>query len=407
MRLINRKINKYFLEKRFFTFKKNFSFLKKIINDTYAEINLSTLRKNFEAIKKYAGRNSDKGKKICSIVKANAYGHGMNEIAKALLDYGTDYLGTANYSESIELHDYFKKNTKKQFSLLCLGILTENGKFFEEIIKRKIEVTVSDIKIAGYLNDYAKGFNKKINIQIKADTGMNRIGFPADSLKEAVRKLKTFGNLNIKGIFSHFAESENAKSGFSLKQIALFKQLIKESEDSGFKFELKHICNTGGILNFNDPEFNMVRPGISLYGYYPEIGRPKKEIGISPVMTLKSKVSQLKTVDKNVSISYGRKYITKRKTRIASIPVGYGDGYPRLLTGKSKILINKKFYKVSGTICMDWILSDVGKESSVSVNDEVILFGRDLPADEPARLCGMIPYEILCGVSSRVQRVYV
>lgn len=381
--------------------------MKKIINDTYAEVNLSILRKNFEAVKRYSERNSGKGKKICSIVKANAYGHGMNEVAKSLLESGTDYLGTANYSESIELHDYLKKSGKKNYSLLCLGILTEKGKYFEEIVKRKIEVTVSDVKIAVYLNDYAKSLNKIIDIQIKADTGMNRIGFPAEHAYEAIRKLKTLRNLNIKGIFSHFAESENADSGFSLKQIMEFKQLIRETEQNLLKFELKHICNTGGILNYNDPEFNMVRPGISLYGYYPDKTKLKKDIGIKPVMTLKSKVSQLKTVNKNLSVSYGRKYYTNRKTRIASVPAGYGDGYPRLLSGKSKILINKKLYRISGTICMDWILSDVGLKSKVSVNDEVILFGRDYTADELGKLCGMIPYEILCGVSSRVQRVYV
>ena len=381
--------------------------MKKIINDTYAEINKSILRKNFDIIKKYSERNSGKGKKICSIVKANAYGHGMNEIAKTLLEYGTDYLGTANYSESIELHDYLKKSGKKNFSLLCLGILTEKRKYFEEIVKRKIEVTVSDVKVAGYLNDFAKSRNKVINIQIKTDTGMNRIGFPADQAYEAVRKLKTFRNLNISGIFSHFAESENTDSGFSLKQITKFKQLIREAEQNLIKFKLKHICNTAGILNYNDPEFNMVRPGISLYGYYPDRKWLKTDIGLKPVMTLKSKVSQLKTVKKNESVSYGRKYFTVKKTRIASVPIGYGDGYPRLLSGKSKILINKKFYGISGTICMDWILSDVGLKSNVSVNDEVILFGRDLMADELGKLCGMIPYEILCGVSSRVQRVYV
>jgi len=381
--------------------------LKKITNDTYAEINLGKLRRNFEIIKNYSRKNSAQRKKICSIVKANAYGHGMNETAEALLHYGTDYLGTANYSESIELHDYLIKKRKRKFLLLCLGILTEKGKYFNDITKRNIEVTIADITTAGYLNDFARSRNRIVDIQIKIDTGMNRIGFLCEDAFEAVRALTGFKNLNIKGVFSHFAESENPGSSYSKKQIYKFKRFIKEAEHNLIKFELKHICNTGGILNFNDPEFNMVRPGISLYGYYPDRKKLTKDIGIKPVMTLKSKVSQIKTVEKNESISYGRKYFTKKKTKVASIPAGYGDGYPRLLSGKSKVIINRKTYNVSGTVCMDWILTDTGLNSGIKVNDKVILFGEDYGADRLGELCGMIPYEILCGVSSRVQRVYV
>lgn len=381
--------------------------MKKNINDTYAEINLSTLRNNYEAVKKYAGINSGGRMKICSIVKANAYGHGMKEIGRFLSQYGTDYLGTANYSESIELHDYIKKHTKKKFNLLCLGILSEKEKFFEDIVKRNFEVTISDYRIAVMLNDYAGSRNKKITVQIKIDSGMNRIGFVLNDAYRIIAGLKNLKHLTVKGIYSHFAESENPDSKFSLKQLNCFKNLIREAEHNIMKFELKHICNTGGILNFNDPFFNMVRPGISLYGYYPDRKKIFKEIGIKPVMTLKSKVSLLKTSDKNQSISYGRKYFTKKKTKIASVPAGYGDGYPRNLTGKSKILINKKFYGISGTVCMDWIMADLGPDTKVKVNDEVILFGEKYTANDLSDICGMIPYEILCGVSSRVQRVYI
>lgn len=186
-----------------------------------------------------------------------------------------------------------------------------------------------------------------------------------------------------------------------------FKNFVKEVEHNLTKIELKHISNSGGILNYNDPFFNMARPGISLYGYYPDRKKAVKDIGINPVMTLKSKVSFIKDLDKNQSISYGRKYFTKKKTKIASIPIGYGDGYPRQLTNKSKVLINGKYYKTVGTVCMDWIMADIGNNSGVNVNDEVILFGKKYPAYKLSDITGTIPYEITCNISSRVQRIYV
>lgn len=384
----------------------NFSPNANKINDTYAEINLRQLRKNFEIIKNHVNIKRDKRVKICSIIKANAYGHGMNEIGKALADVGTDYLGTADYRESMILNDYLKARSKKKIPILCLGVLTES-KLFEEIISRNIEVTIADFKIASILNNFARGKNKKIDVQIQIDSGINRTGFLLKNAYEAVSKIKNLTYLNIKGIYSHFATSEISDDLYAKKQLTGFKTIVKELEANVIKFELKHICNTGGILNYNDKYFNMVRPGISLYGYYPDRKRLIKDLGIKPVMTLKSKVSFIKELTKNQSISYGRKYFTKRKSQIASIPVGYGDGYSRLLTNKSKVLINGIFFKTVGTICMDWTMSELGNNSGVKVNDEVILFGEDYPADNLSDIIKTIPYEITCKVSSRVQRIYV
>ena len=224
---------------------------------------------------------------------------------------------------------------------------------------------------------------------------------------EAVKKINKLGNLNIKGIYSHFATSEVPDNSYALKQVGEFKMLIKELEMNEKQFELKHISNTGGILNFHDKFFNMVRPGISFYGYYPDVRKLKKDIGIRPVMTLKSKVSYIKELDKDQSISYGRNYFTKKKTMIASIPVGYGDGYSRLLTNKAKVYINGRLYPVVGTVCMDWIMVEIGNNSGIKVNDEVILFGSEYPADNLSGIIGTIPYEIICNIASRVQRVYI
>jgi len=384
----------------------NFNSYKRKINDTFAEINLKVLKKNFDAVKKYANRSRKNNVKICAIVKANAYGHGMNEIGNALSEYGADYLGTADYSESIILSDHLKKFSKKKIPVLCLGNLTETETFFEDIISRNIIVTIADVNIAKMLNRYAKSRNKKINVQIQVDSGINRIGILLKHAYESVQIINSLSNLGIRGIYSHFATSEIQDHPYALKQLKNFKALVKELEQNVMKFELKHICNTGGILNYNDTFFNMVRPGISLYGYYPDRKKVVKDIGIKPVMTLKSKVKFIKELGKSQSISYGRKYFTKRKTKIASVPIGYGDGYSRLLTNKSSVVINGKVYRTAGTVCMDWVMAELGNNSGVKVNDEVILFGKEYPADNLSDLMGTIPYEITCNISSRVQRIY-
>ncbi|MEP7145665.1 MAG: alanine racemase [bacterium] len=376
-----------------------------IINDTYAEINLTILKKNFETVKKYSNKDPLNPVKICSIIKADGYGHGMKEIGRFLAENGTDYLGTADYSESIKLSDHLKKNSLQKVPILCLGLLTEK-KFLGEIITRKIEVSIADIKSAAMLNGFAKANNKKVNVQLQIDSGINRTGFSINDAYGAVQKLKQFSSFNIKGIYSHFATSEIDKNNYSLKQIKEFKSLIKELELNSMKFRLKHISNTGGILNYNDSFFNMVRPGISLYGYYPDHRQLIKDIGIKPVMTLRSKVKFIKTLNKGQSISYGRNYFTKTKTRIASLPVGYGDGYPRLLSNRSSVYIKGKQYPVVGTVCMDWIMVNIGNNSSIKVNDDVELFGRNYPADNLSDIIGTIPYEITCNISKRVKRIY-
>jgi len=379
---------------------------KRKINDTYAEINLKILKKNFDLVKKYASVGAKNNVKICAIVKANAYGHGMNEVGKALSNYGTDYLGTADYSESIILSDHLKKFSKKKIPILCLGSLTEKEKLFEDIISRNIIVTIADVNIAKMLNRHAKSKNKRLNVQIQIDSGINRIGILLKDAYESVQKVNSLSNLNIQGIYSHFATSEIPEHPYAFKQLNHFKALVKELEQNVMTFELKHICNTGGILNYNDPFFNMVRPGISLYGYYPDRKKVVKDIGIKPVMTLKSKVKLIKELDKSQSISYGRKYFTKKKTKIASVCIGYGDGYSRLLTNKSSVVINGEQYRTAGSVCMDWIMVELGNNSKVKINEEVIIFGKEYTADNLSDLIGTIPYEITCNISSRVQRIY-
>lgn len=385
----------------------NFNGANEKKTDTFAEINLEILKKNFEVVKRFANRNNASGEiKVCSIVKADGYGHGMNESGKTLAESGTDYLGTADYTESVMLNDFLKKFSKKNVPVLCLGILTEE-KFFEDLISRNIDVTIADLKIAYKLDEFAKSLNKKINIQIQVDSGINRVGFSMKDAYESTRKLSELKNLKVKGIYSHFATSEIPEHAYAKKQIREFKILLKNLEQNVMKFELKHICNSGGILNYNDDYFNMVRPGISLYGYYPDRRLVKKQIGIKPVMTVKTKIKFIKELDKSRSISYGRKYFTKEKTKIASLPIGYGDGFSRLLTNKAHVYIKGKLYPTVGAICMDWTMADIGINSRLKINDEVIIFGTEYPADNLSERLGTIPYEITCGITPRVKRFYI
>lgn len=382
-----------------------------IINDTFAEINISSLRKNFNVIRREANKKRKNNKdsvKVCSIVKANGYGHGMLRISEELVKFGTDYLGTADYTESARLRDYLKKRKLRSVPILCLGNLSENKKYFGSILSKDIDVTISDVKIARLLNNYAKGKNKIVNVHIHVDTGMNRVGFNDKEVYEAVRKIKELNHIKLKGIYSHYATSEVSKDMFALKQQKRFKNIISEIESNLLKFELKHMENTGGIINYRDELFNMIRPGISLYGYFPDEKAIKKNIELIPVMTLKSKVSFIKELEKSKSVSYGRNYFTKQKTHIASVPIGYGDGYSRILSNKAKAVINKKQYDIVGSVCMDWLIIDLkGLKKDVKLNDEVILMGREYPAYELANIMKTIPYEIICNISQRVQRVYV
>jgi alanine racemase len=249
--------------------------------------------------------------------------------------------------------------------------------------------------------------NKKLNVQIQIDSGMNRVGFPIDKAYEAVQQILKLKNLNVVGIYSHFATSEIPDHTFAQRQLKTFKKFIREIEANLHHFMYRHISNTGGVFNYNEDYFNLIRPGISLYGYYPDDKFYNVKTGLQPVMNFKSRVRFIKKVPKGRSISYGRKFYTDKDTYIASVPVGYGDGFPRSLTNKGKVLINKKRYPITGAVCMDWIMVDLGAKPKVKINDEVILFGKDYPVYETAKLAGTIPYEITSNITPRIPRIYI
>lgn len=371
--------------------------LKKIIGyrPTWAEVNLENLAHNFREIQKLVGPNV----KVMATVKADAYGHGLIPVSKKLLACGTDSFGVASIDEGIKL-----RKEKIRLPILVLGAcLCED---ISPLFKYDLVPTVCTYDFAQALDAAARKYRRPMNIHVKVDTGMARIGVSHEDAFELVTRIARFRHLRIEGLFTHFAFAD-MNPEFTRYQIELFRQLVSKLEKSGVSIPLTHAANSMGIVGYKDGHFTMVRPGLILYGLYPS-----KDIAmhLKPVLCLKTRIVHVKRVLKGQGVSYGHTYITKKNTSIATLPIGYGDGYPRNLSNVASVLIRGKRFSISGRICMDQIMVDVGS-FSVKTGDEVILIGSQgkasIGAEELAEQSGTIPYEIVCGLGSRVPRVYL
>ncbi len=364
---------------------------------TRAEINLSAFEFNLNQVKKLIGGKT----KIMAVVKANAYGHGAVEISKLAVSLGADYLGVAIPEEGVELRE----------NGIYAPILVFTPAFehqLELFFKYELTPAITSLEEASKFNSLAEKFGKKIKCHIKIDTGMGRVGINYKDAFESVKKIYyEFENLYIEGIYTHFATSDEKDKSFAYLQLERFTELIKELQSAGVNIPLKHCANSGAILDMPETYLDMVRPGIMLYGYHPSLEVLNK-IELKPVMTLKSKIAFIKEIEPGTSISYGRRFVAKEKTKIATIPIGYADGYRRSLTNLGKVEIKGKLFPVVGTVTMDQIMVDVGLNTEIEVGDDVILFGSEnLTAWDIAKLLNTIPYEICCNVSARVPRVYI
>jgi len=380
------------------------------LNPTRAEISLNKLEYNYNQIKKHLHKtNPKKDIKVCGVVKANAYGHGIREISQKLISLGADFLGVANYDEAIKL-----RTTIPDANILVFGTLIHSklkpAAYVSKLLKYNLIATVASLDTAKFLDLYSGRLKKKFKVHIKIDTGMRRIGFDVKRAYKNIEQIFTYKNLDIEGIYTHFATAEIGDKAFAKTQLNQFKELLHLLKKAGMEFPIVHAANSGAILDIKDSLFDMVRPGLLLYGYYPS-EEIKNKIELKPIMSLKSKVTYIKRLDKNTSISYGRKYFTKEKTFIGSIPIGYGDGYWRSLSSAGKVCINNEYFPIAGTITMDWLMVNLGKKSTVRTGDDVLLIGRenknDLGADKIAKIAKSIPYEVLCSFADRVQRIYV
>lgn len=373
--------------------------MEKLLRPVWAEIDLDKIALNMKNIKKLVNN-----KDVIAVIKADAYGHGALDIAPVLIENGASRFAVAVITEALELI-----NGGTKYPIMILGYTPLE--FGEDLINNNIEQTVYDLNYAKKLSEIAIKLGKTAKIHIALDTGMGRIGFipNEESLKDVLEISKLKG-IEIVGIFTHFSTSDEKDKEYTNMQFKKIKDFNEELIKNGLNIKIKHVSNSGAIIDLPETYLDAVRAGIILYGYYPSNEVKKEQLKIEPALTLKTKVAHIKTLDKDMYVSYGRKFKTNRESIIATIPIGYADGYSRSLSGKAKVIINGKFANVVGRICMDQCMVDVTDIGEVKVGDEVILLGEDnglkFNADDMAEIMETINYEVLCMLKHRVPRVY-
>ena len=376
-------------------------------NRAWAEINLDAIENNIRAIRSYVSPES----KILGVVKADAYGHGYLQVAKTLLENGADALAVACLDEAIQL-----RQCKIECPVLILGHSYPADA--EDLVKNQIMATCFDYSLAKALSDAACKHNKVAKIHIKIDTGMGRIGYRFaedvavnDNTIAEILKTSALPNIEIDGIFTHFSVADEDDDEYTYLQFNRFIQVCDRLKEKGLHIPCRHCCNSAALVRFPDMHLDMVRPGIILYGHKPSDFVDCEKLSLVPAMSFKAKITNLKNVEKNSGISYGKKFVTPVKSRIATIPVGYADGYSRVLSGGAKVIAGGKMCDIVGNICMDQCMIDVTNVNTIAIGDEVILFGNgdniELPVESLAEKMGTINYEILCMIGKRIPRIYL
>lgn len=366
-----------------------------------AIVDLDAIASNIKNIRAKVDKNSG----IIGIIKADAYGHGSVETAKVLLDNGADWLAVAVVDEGLNL----RKNGITA-PILLLGYTPELR--LNDVINNGFIQTVYSYDTAKKLSEAASALGKKAVIHIKIDTGMGRIGYRVnEESADEIVKISKLPNIDVNGMFTHFSTADEADKAYTLEQYNKFVKMNDMLEKRGLHIPVKHAANSAAIMDFDNMMFNMVRPGIILYGAYPSDEVKKENLSLSPAMSIKTHVSYVKDVNEGDSISYGRKYTAPSKRRIATIPVGYADGFIRAYSKGGKVLIRGEYAPIVGRICMDQFMVDVTDIDGVEVNDEVVLMGKqgdkEITADFIASVLDTINYEVFCTLSKRVPRQYI
>ncbi len=372
---------------------------------TYAVINLSNLKSNYLNIRKKI-----KNVKVMAVVKADAYGHGARQVVNTLNSMGRqkpEYYAVAINEEAVELRSY----NVKQPILIFDPVDFEQ---VEDIFKYNLIPTVfNNTHLSILLNGrskYQKKYNytDKIPVHIKVDTGMNRLGIDFDKAPEFILRLNKSRDFVIDGIYTHFATSDERNKNFAELQKVRFENLLRDLRKNGVNYGLAHAANSGAILDMPGAYFDMVRPGISLYGYYPSL-ETTESIKLKPVMSVISHVTSVKEIKAGETVGYGRLYKAVKKTKIISVPIGYADGFSRNLTNKARAIVRGRYYRQIGRVAMDRIMFNV-KKDDVGYKDEVILLGekggKSITAWDWCKILNTIPYEITCNISKRVPRIY-
>ncbi len=369
------------------------------LRPVWAEIDLDKLAHNMREIRRLA-----KSENIIAVVKADAYGHGAVDVAPVLLKNGANMLAVAIQSEAMEL-----RRSGIECPIMILGFTPPN--LIDNLLKYNIEQTVYSYKFASELSKMALKENKMAKIHIALDTGMGRIGYlPNDESAEEVYNISKLPNILIVGMFCHFSTADEKDKTYTYEQVKKYDDFYEKLKAKKVYIKMRHIANSAAIIDLPETHYEAVRPGIIIYGYYPSDEVNKENIDLKPVMTLKTNVVHIKTLPPGEYVSYGRKYKTERESIIATLPIGYADGYTRLLFEKGKVILKGEFAPVIGKICMDQCMIDITEIDGVKVGDEVILIGEDgdkkFTAETIGDLIGTISYEVVCMIGKRVPRVY-
>lgn len=368
----------------------------------WLEINLDNLEYNLNSIKE----NVDSNAMIMPVIKANGYGHGAVQLARFYKEIGVERFAVSLLQEAIEL-----RQNQIDDDILVLNYTPEDT--LKAVLDFDLTQAVYTFESAEKLSEFATEKNKTAKIHIKIDSGMGRLGFLAkeESTISTIKKIKELPNIEIEGIFTHFARADESDKGATNDQIEKFNIVVKKLEEQGIEIPMKHVSNSAAIIDLPEYNFNIVRPGIMLYGYYPSTEVDKRRVDLKPAMTLKAEVSNIKEVEEGSGISYGHIFSTSRKSRIATLPIGYADGYSRMLSEKAFVSIQDKRVPVVGRICMDQMMIDVTDLDDVNIGDEVVLFGVEKNSypkvEELALILGTINYELVCMMGRRIPRKYI
>lgn len=371
---------------------------------SYIEIDLNRLENNFKEIKKISGAS-----KVGAVLKANGYGLGAVTLSKELEKLGIDYICVSSLNEAMELRaEYIYK------PILVLGYVKED--MFDILVQNRIDATIYNFDQCYKLNEAAKKLNTVVDIHVKIDTGMGRLGFliddeNMDSTIENIIKIYNLSNIHLKGIFTHLSDADGYEKGFTKGQYEKFNNVIDILKENNVEIPVKHIANDAGSIVF-DYNMDMIRMGIGLYGYYSApIVKRASNINIEEIASFFTTVSNVKYLDKDETIGYNRTFITEKKTKIATIAIGYADGYPYSLSNKGYVLIKGKKAKILGKVCMDQTMVDISDIEDVKIGDAVLLYGHDkdnyLPIYDVADKANTIIYDLICRLSMRVPRIYI
>lgn len=375
--------------------------VSKLPRPVWAEINLNHLVHNIKEVRRVTRPDA----KVMAVVKADAYGHGAVEVSRALLGSGADRLAVAVLNEGLQLRRAFPET-----DIMILGYTPDA--LYDLVAQNDIIQTVYAYDQANAMSEAGVRNNKQVRVHIKLDTGMHRIGMAAtDQTVAEILRMSELPNLMIEGIFTHFAVADEYDKTYTTRQVEKYNRIVQALEAGGLTIPIHHVSNSAAIIDLPDLNYSMVRAGIMLYGLYPSEEVDKRQVTLKPVMSLRARVSHVKTLEPGSGISYGLKYVTSEAEQIASLPIGYADGFTRMLSGKGEVLFKGARRPIVGRICMDQCMFNASG-LPVSRGDTVTLFGQDdegncLSVEDLALKLGTINYEIVCMIDKRVPRVYV